>query len=1014
MNMRPDVDFPETDAVSNGTVHADNPRTGPRRRYPAPRLATPAIRTREKKYFTADFGSLVVPAARRWPWLIVGAVVGAVVGLVLALSLFKQGYTATAKLERYIPPMATDAYNPQPVSVPTLVHLIQSPDFFLRVGRKLNPPISGGAVASRLVTVPERNTEILSVIANGATAQDAVNLANLYGREVLEYSKETQRVEAREAEAYVAQHLKETEADIEQARKDLPPEPTTSSFARLDQPAATLTPTQDRLALRIQAAEDELARLVSRYTDEWPAVKQQRAELEALQKQALAARRTVAAPPSAPGATDTAPEASSAPSGNSFAEREVALFHLRTLESLRTLLINKQHAIEFFKTNPPGNFRIEMPAAMDNVQAHRSWVKIALMTILCGMIGIVIAGGEMLGRELLDKRLKTEGDVGRVTDLPVIASLGDLRKMTAVQREDWAFNAWIVLQDRLAFSPNHGLICGVTSSRPGDGRSTWINLLAGAARKCGFRVLTIATAPASANPDAAAANHAGMNGVAAHANGASSAIAAAKTDVPRESMFAGESQFTAMTASALFSPAEVTEKLMGGESDPLVHIPLPGWTWNLERRKQWQGALDVWRKIDNVVILVELPPASVHESVLLASNLPNVLWLVDAGKSEAPETRTQLQTLRHARCNLVGTVINRAPTPATHGRFARWVGCLAPFVVALGLTGNHLLAQEPPRSAATSPEVIANAGAATFSQISPQQRAAWQTHYTLGPGDVLTLGLYGDAQLMREEVPIGPDGRISYLEAHNVQAAGLTVDELRDKLSAEVGRFRRQAQVYVVPVAYRSKKYYMLGKIAQRGAFPLDRPTTLIEAVARARGIETGLASDRSLVELADMQHAFIARRGQHLQVDFEKLFGEGDLSQNIALEPDDYIYFPPADLKEVYVLGAVRMPGPHVFNSDVGALGAIAGRGGFTERAWKNRLLVIRGNLGRPESFVIDAKDVLSARTADMKLQPGDIVYVADRPWARAEELLDTAAQAFVQSAVVVWEGLRVDPAIH
>jgi protein involved in polysaccharide export with SLBB domain len=220
--------------------------------------------------------------------------------------------------------------------------------------------------------------------------------------------------------------------------------------------------------------------------------------------------------------------------------------------------------------------------------------------------------------------------------------------------------------------------------------------------------------------------------------------------------------------------------------------------------------------------------------------------------------------------------------------------------------------------------------------------------------------------------------------------------------------------VYVIPTAYRSKKYYMLGKIAQRGAFPLDRPMTLIEAVARARGLETGLAADRSLVELADMEHAFIARQGRHLPVDFQKLFGEGDLSQNVALEPDDYIYFPPTDLKEVYVLGAVRMPGAHTFNSDVGALGAIAGRGGFTERAWKNRLLVIRGNLGRPETFVIDAKDVLSARTADMKLQPRDIVFVADKPWARAEELLDTAAQAFVTSAVVVWEGLRVDPSIH
>jgi protein involved in polysaccharide export with SLBB domain/capsular polysaccharide biosynthesis protein len=976
--------------------------------------------------FTADFGSLIVPAAKRWPWLIVGALLGAVAGLALGLSSFKQGYTATAKLRRYVPPMATDAYNPDPVSVPTLVHLIQSPDFFLRVGRKLTPPVSGGAVASRLVTVPERNTEILSVIADGQTPADAVKLANLYGSEVMAYAKEKQREDALQAEGNVAQQLKETERDIEAAKKEIPATPVANPLSRFDQstPGASANPSADRLALRIQAAEDKLAELVSRYTDQWPAVKQQRAELEALYTQAAAARRAAAAT-AAPTPENPNPDSATSASqsqGASFEEHEVALFRLRSFESLRTMLINKQHAIERFKSDPPGNFRIEMPAAMDNVYAHRSWLKIVLLTIFCGMIGMVIAGGEMLGRELLDKRLKTEGDVSRVTELPVIASLGDLRKMSLTQREDWAFNAWIVLQDRLAFSPNHGLICGVTSSRPGDGRSTWINLLAGAARKCGFRVLTIATQPTPVP----APGETTLNGTANPPpvgqlkNNGVATISPARADIPRESLyasenqFASESQFTAMTASALFSPAEVTEKLMGPESDPLVHIPLPGWTWNLERRKQWQDALSVWRKIDNVVILVELPPASVHESVLLASNLPNVLWLVDAGKSEAPETRTQLQTLRHARCNLVGTVINRAPTPSTHGRFARWIGCLAPFVVALGMTGNSLLAQETPRPAsAVSPEVSA-ASATTFSIVSPQHRAAWQTHYTLGPGDILNFALYGDAQATREEVPVGPDGKISYLEATNVQAAGLTVDELRDKVNGELGRFRRQPQVYIVPVAYRSKKYYMLGKVAQRGAFPLDRPMTLIEAVARARGVETGLASDRSLVELADLQHAFIARKGQHLSVDFQKLFADGDLSQNIALEPDDYIYFPPTDLREVYVLGAVRMPGSYSFNSDVGALGAIAGRGGFTERAWKNRLLVIRGNLGRPETFVIDAKDVLSARASDVKLQPKDIVFVADKPWARAEELLDTAAQAFVQSAVVVWTGLRVDPAIH
>jgi Mrp family chromosome partitioning ATPase len=86
--------------------------------------------------------------------------------------------------------------------------------------------------------------------------------------------------------------------------------------------------------------------------------------------------------------------------------------------------------------------------------------------------------------------------------------------------------------------------------------------------------------------------------------------------------------------------------------------------WNLERRKQWQSALMQWRSIESLVLLVELPPASVPEAVLLAENLPQLIWLVDSGKARARETRQQLETLRHARCRLVGAVLNHEPLPA--------------------------------------------------------------------------------------------------------------------------------------------------------------------------------------------------------------------------------------------------------------------------------------------------------------------------------------------------------------
>ena len=108
-------------------------------------------------------------------------------------------------------------------------------------------------------------------------------------------------------------------------------------------------------------------------------------------------------------------------------------------------------------------------------------------------------------------------------------------------------------------------------------------------------------------------------------------------------------------------------------------------------------------------------------------------------------------------------------------------------------------------------------------------------------------------------------------------------------------------------------------------------------------------------------------------------------------------------------MVGEVQTPGVAPYGPNASALGAIAVQGGFTDRAWKKRVLVVRGSLSHPETFVVDASAVLSAGSPDFKLEPRDIVYVHHRPWIKAEELLDVAATAFVQAAVITWTGGNV-----
>jgi protein involved in polysaccharide export with SLBB domain len=336
--------------------------------------------------------------------------------------------------------------------------------------------------------------------------------------------------------------------------------------------------------------------------------------------------------------------------------------------------------------------------------------------------------------------------------------------------------------------------------------------------------------------------------------------------------------------------------------------------------------------------------------------------------------------------------------------FIRWS---ASIVLACGPEWSSL-ASDAAAAGSSDSAVPITMGALSANALP--KRAQWQQHMTLGPGDTLNLALFEMPTTEQKAVPIGPDGRISFLQARDIQAAGLTIDDLRASLDSALSKFYQNPRVVITPAAFHSKKYYLLGAVVGRGTYPLDRPSTIIEALARAGGLETGLY-ERNTVELADLGHSFLVRDGKRLPVDFEKLFQHGDLSQNVALEPEDYLYFALATANEIYVLGEVNAPGIAAFLPRTTVVGVIAARGGFTIRAYKSHVLVARGSLNRPETFVVNTSDILSGKTPDFKLQPRDIVYVSQSPWIRAEEIIDTAVIAFMQGFIVSTTTRKVGP---
>ncbi len=283
----------------------------------------------------------------------------------------------------------------------------------------------------------------------------------------------------------------------------------------------------------------------------------------------------------------------------------------------------------------------------------------------------------------------------------------------------------------------------------------------------------------------------------------------------------------------------------------------------------------------------------------------------------------------------------------------------------------------------------------TLFESSAQSRPA----YRFGPGDTVNIHVLGRPETKVEGLPVAPDGTISY-QNNRVSVAGRTVSEARQAVETELQKVERNVRVVLTPGGIGSKSYTILGQVPDQGRYTLDRPVSLLEAIARAGGLTKEDAAVGVVNQRVNLDQSFLVRRGRKLNIDFTKLYAEGDTKQNITLQHEDHIYIASNLDDEFYVFGYVQNQGMQRVRPGLGVVGAIVEQAGFAEGAWKGKVLLVRGSMTKPETIVVDVSQVLKARQADVPIKPGDILYVHREPWYHAENILDSALTGFLRAA--------------
>jgi polysaccharide export outer membrane protein len=127
----------------------------------------------------------------------------------------------------------------------------------------------------------------------------------------------------------------------------------------------------------------------------------------------------------------------------------------------------------------------------------------------------------------------------------------------------------------------------------------------------------------------------------------------------------------------------------------------------------------------------------------------------------------------------------------------------------------------------------------------PETTGVEKAPYLIGPSDILQVTVWKNPELSLQQVPVRPDGRISVPLANDVQAAGLTTDQLKQVLTEKLAEYVTSPEVTVVVMQVNSRKVYVLGEVARPGPVPLGQDMRVLDALSFAGGFNTFADKDK-------------------------------------------------------------------------------------------------------------------------------------------------------------------------
>ena len=201
--------------------------------------------------------------------------------------------------------------------------------------------------------------------------------------------------------------------------------------------------------------------------------------------------------------------------------------------------------------------------------------------------------------------------------------------------------------------------------------------------------------------------------------------------------------------------------------------------------------------------------------------------------------------------------------------------------IGLALPGYQALAQSPS-------EVKPAPAMSTPAPAMPGPQGQAGADYLIGPGDTLQIFVWQSPDLSGPVV-VRPDGRISTPLVEDMVAVGKTPANLATDLKTALAAFIRSPEVSVIVSAALGtlSQVQVIGQVTTPSAVPYRAGLRVLDVLLQVGGLTEFAAPNRAILIRTENS------KEKKIKIHIGDLLDDGDLSQNLALQPGDVIVIP-------------------------------------------------------------------------------------------------------------------------